>query len=133
MQTVFLAAGIAALSLLPVQAATNAPFSIQQHEGISWLIKPNGERFFSFGVCVVDMGASRDQLNPTNPGYAAFQHYENSNRWAQVTLQRLKSWKFTTIGGWSDFAALQPCRDPDVAFTPVLHVGSTAGVPWWDM
>src|SRR6266498_1286471 len=58
MQTVFIAVGIAASSLLPVRATTNAPFSIQQREGISWLIKPNGERFFSFGVCVVGMGAS---------------------------------------------------------------------------
>jgi hypothetical protein len=48
-------------------------------------------------------------------------------------LERLKSWKFTTIGGWSDFRTLQRCRDVDVAFTPVLHVGSSAGVPWWNM
>src|SRR5437016_6982707 len=133
MQTVFIAAGIAASSLLPVQAATNAPFSIQQREGISWLIKPNGERFFSFGVCVVGIGASRGELNPTNPGYAAFQHYEDSNRWAEATLERLKSWNFGTIGGWSDFPALRQCPDAEVAFTPVLHVGSTVGAPWWDM
>jgi hypothetical protein len=48
-------------------------------------------------------------------------------------LTRLKSWNFTTVGGWSDFPALQPCGDAEVAFTPVLHAGSTTGVPWWDM
>lgn len=82
---------------------------------------------------MVDQGASREQFSATNPGYAAFQHYHNSNHWAEATSKRLKSWKFTTVGGWSDYQALLQCRDADVAFTPVLHVGSMAGVPWWDM
>src|SRR5262249_46334308 len=114
-------------------AATNAPFSVQEREGVSWLVNPNGEKFFSLGVCVVNEGATRGQFNATNPGYAAFQHYENSNRWAEATLKRLKAWKFTTIGGWSDFAALKQCRDTDVAFIPVLAIGMTAGAPWLDM
>ncbi len=119
--------------LLSSGAATNDSFSIQQREGIYWLTKPDGERFFSLGVCVVNQGASRDRFNPTNPGYAAFQHYENSNRWAKATLNRLKSWKFTTVGGWSDYPAFLQCRDADVAFIPVLAVGMSCGVPWLDM
>jgi len=114
-------------------ATTNGSFSIQDHNGTAWLTKPNGERFFSFGVCVVNQGASREEFNPTNPGYAAFRYYQNSNHWAADTLQRLKTWKFTTVGGWSDFGALKECQDAEVFFTPVLHVGSTCGVPWWDM
>ena len=82
---------------------------------------------------MVNQGASREKFSSTNPGYAAFQHYENSNRWAEATLQRLKSWNFTTVGGWSDYPALQQCRDADVAFIPVLAVGMTCGVPWRDM
>jgi hypothetical protein len=97
------------------------------------LIKPNGKQFFSLGVCVVNQGASPEKFNPTNPGYAAFQHYENSNRWAEATLNRLKEWKFTTVGGWSDIAALRRCRDADVVFIPILAVGMTAGAPWLDM
>ena len=79
------------------------------------------------------MGASRNEFDPNNPGYAAWQHYADSNGWAEATLTRLKSWRFTTVGGWSDFAALQQCRDTNVVFAPVLHIGSTAGAPWWDM
>jgi len=116
-----------------VAAAGNPPFTIQQREGGTWLVKPDGEPFFSLGVCVVDMGASRADFNPANPGYAAWRHYSDSNHWADATLKRLRSWRFTTIGGWSDFAALQSRRDAKVFFTPVLHVGSTAGAPWWDM
>ncbi|MGA9450185.1 MAG: hypothetical protein WBW41_02445 [Verrucomicrobiia bacterium] len=132
-RTVFITTSLLALSLLRGGAETNAPFFIQQREGISWLTKPDGERFFSLGVCVVNQGASREQFNSTNPGYAAFQHYENSNRWAEATLKRLKSWRFTTVGGWSDYLALRQCRDADVAFIPVLAVGMTCGVPWLDM
>jgi len=79
------------------------------------------------------MGASRDEFDLNNPGYAAWRHYADSNRWAEVTLKRLKSWGFTTIGGWSDFQALRQSRDADVVFAPVLHLGATAGAPWWDM
>src|SRR6266404_627581 len=133
LRTGLLIASLVAPGAHHLGAATNAPFSIQQREGTSWLVKPNGERFFSLGVCVVTMGASREDFDPENPGYAAFRHYENSNRWAEATLKRLESWKFTTISGWSDYAAIKQCRDSRLAFTPVLHVGSTAGVPWWDM
>jgi hypothetical protein len=132
-RTIFITTSLLALSLLRGGAATNAPFSVQQREGISWLTKPNGQRFFSLGVCVVNQGASRERFTATNPGYAAFQHYQNSNRWAEATLKRLESWKFATVGGWSDFPALKQCRDADVAFIPVLAVGMTAGAPWRDM
>jgi hypothetical protein len=132
-QTVLIAISLLALVAPQVLAVTNAPFSVHERNGVSWLVKPDGERFFSLGVCVVNEGAPRDKFNATNPGYAAFQHYENSNRWAEATLKRLKAWKFTTVGGWSDFAALRQCRDADVAFIPVLAIGMTAGAPWLDM
>lgn len=79
------------------------------------------------------MGVSRKEFDTNNPGYVAWQHYADSNHWAEATLKRLKSWGFTTIGGWSDFAAFKQCHDTNVAFAPVLHIGSTAGAPWWDM
>jgi hypothetical protein len=55
--------------------------------------------------------------------------------WAEATRTRLKSWGFTTIGGWSDYQDLRQCSatSSDLALTPVLHIGSTAGAPWWDM
>jgi len=117
----------------PIRRADPAGYSIRQEDGCWWLVRPDGTRFFSFGVCVVDQGASPETFTPTNPGYAAFQHYAGSNHWVAATLQRLKSWNVTTIGGWSDFRALQHGREEEIAFTPVLHVGSTAGAPWWDM
>src|SRR6185437_6629783 len=121
-----------ALNQTPTGAQT-APFSIHQHGENSWLARPDGQEFFSMGVCVVNQGVSRDHFNSTNPPYAAFQYYENSNQWAEAAVKRLDSWKFTTVGGWSDFAALEKCRDANLAFIPVLAVGMSCGVPWLDM
>ncbi len=114
-------------------SAPRKPFGIEQRAGITWLIRPAGERFFSFGVSCVGMGEARAQFNPQNPGYAAWQHYPDGSRWAEATLNRLHSWGFTTIGGWSDFETFKRCADPEIGFAPVLHIGSTAGAPWWDM
>lgn len=119
--------------ILPENLLSGRSFSIQRQNGVFWLIKPDGSRTFPLGVCCVGMGATRKDFDPDNPGYAAWQHYADSNQWAEATLKRLKSWGFNTIGGWSDFDALKQCRDPDVMFAPVLHIGSTAGAPWWDM
>jgi hypothetical protein len=111
----------------------NQPFSIQQQGQSFWLVKPNGDRFFSFGVCCVNQGVSAKEWDSANPGYAAWQHYIDTNAWALATLGRLSAWGFTTVGGWSDFQTLKGCHDADVAFAPVLHIGATAGAPWWDM
>jgi hypothetical protein len=69
----FVATSLLALNLLRGVEATNAPFSIQQRDETAWFVRPDGERFFSLGVCVANQGASREEFNPTSPGYAAFQ------------------------------------------------------------
>src|SRR5262245_26590971 len=97
------------LSTNPPESRPQTPgqaFAVEKVDQVTWLINPNGERFFSFGVCCVNMGASRQDSQTTNLAYAAWKHYSNSNQWAQATLRRLKAWGFGTIGGWSDFEAL---------------------------
>ena len=128
-----LALGIGRSTAVAQDISIVPPFSIQQRDQNAWLVRPNGVPFFSFGVCCVNQGASRTEFDVANPGYAAWRHYTDSNLWANATLRRLQGWGFTTIGGWSDFQALKNCCAEDVAFAPVLHIGSTAGAPWWDM
>jgi hypothetical protein len=75
----------------PVGAAEdslNPPFSIQQQGQQSWLVKPNGDRFFSLGVCCVNQGSSTKEWDPANPSYAAWQHFNEPNTWAITTLRR---------------------------------------------
>jgi hypothetical protein len=121
-----------------VPPSTNpaARFSVRQEEGKWWLVSPSGRKFFSMGVCVVTRGSSKEQFDPENPGYAAFQHYETPAKWAEATTARMRKWGFTTVGGWSDFAELLAVKEKGkegLWITPVLHMGSTSGMPWWDM
>lgn len=111
----------------------NPPFSIRQEASGWWLVSPQGQPFYSLGVCVVNQGLARDKFDPENPGYAAWQHYPDPPAWADASLRRLKSWGFTTIGAWSDHKTLRRSKEQTLWLTPVLHIGSTAGAPWWDM
>jgi hypothetical protein len=117
----------------PPQAAVAAGYRIQTDQHRAWLLRPDGQQFFSLGVCCVNMGTPRESFTATNPSYAAWQHYRTSNEWATATVKRLNSWGFTTVGGWSDFKTLRQAPEMDLVMTPVLHIGSTAGAPWWDM
>ena len=108
-------------------------FLVVRQEGKWWLISPARERFFSMGVCVVSRGSSKEEFDAENPSYAAWQHYADSQQWAAATLARLNSWGFTTAGGWSDYQELRSAKERQLFITPVLHMGSTSGLPWWDM
>lgn len=79
------------------------------------------------------MRIPRKQFNPETPGYVAWQHYPDSRSWAEAASKRLQFWGFTTVGGWSDFQSLQQYSHGNLAYAPVLHIGSTAGAPCWDM
>ena len=114
-------------------SASAPPFSIARKDSGWWLVSPQGLPFFSLGVCSVNQGASRQSFDPENPGYAAWQQYASPNLWADTNLRRLKSWRFTTLGGWCDLPALRQSSRQTFWVTPVLHIGSSAGAPWWDM
>ena len=108
-------------------------FSLQEQAGAWWLVSPEGGRFFSLGVCGVNQGTPREAFDPENPSYSAWQHHATPTAWAESSLRRLKAWGATTLGGWSDFGTLRQSPEQTLYLTPVLHIGSTAGAPWWDM
>lgn len=117
----------------PPVSKTRPPFALRQQNGVWWLVAPDGKPFFSRGVCCITPGDTWLEYKPQNPGYAAWQNYSDTTAWATATVERLKAWNMTTIGGWSDFDTLK--RAPQMALydTPVLHIGSSAGLPWLDM
>jgi hypothetical protein len=109
------------------------PFALREKPSGWWLLSPEGKPFFSLGVNVVTPGIAQEELDPDNPAYCAWKHYSSTADWSDATLRRLKSWRFTTIGGWSDLDTLRKSTEHKLCLTPVLHIGSTAGAPWWDM
>jgi hypothetical protein len=118
---------------LAAEPAAKPLFSVQQSAERWWLTSPEGRKFFSMGVCVLDQGMARHLSNEARPAYGAWKHYETPSHWADASLKRLKDWKFTTIGGWSDVATLGASSEQTLYVTPVLHLGSTVGAPWLDM
>lgn len=98
-----------------------------------WLVSPEGEPFFSLGICMFNQGSAKEDYTAAKPSYAALRHYEAPEAWADASLARLKSWGFTTVGGWSDYHTLSRSREHDLWITPVLHLGSRSGAPWFDM
>jgi hypothetical protein len=94
---------------------------------------PSGKPFFSLGVCCVTPGDPWLEYHPDNPGYAAFKQYPDALSWVNATVDRLHAWGFTTVGGWSDNDTLKKSKGMNLPYTLVLHMGMTAGAPWWDM
>ncbi len=109
-------------------------FHVAKENG-AWSFKgKDNVPFFSFGVCCVDTGTSYLEYDPKNPSYSAFRYYPNGKSgWADDVVQHLQSWNFNTIGAWSDAKTLLRVNAPKLRFTPILHLGSSAGAPWRDM
>ena len=110
----------------PPSTNPSRPFSIAREGGNWWLTSPAGDRFFSMGACVVDFGSSKEEFDPENPSYAAWQHYANPQQWAAATAVRLKSWGFTTAGGWSDYQDLRNASGSKLLITPSSINSSSA-------
>jgi hypothetical protein len=116
-----------------IDAPLSTRCTIRQDSSGCWFVCPKGEPFFSLGVCMFNQGSDIADYAPARPSYTALRHYASDVDWADASLQRLKSWRFTTVGGWSDYRALAKSREHDLWITPVLHLGSRTGLPWFDM
>jgi hypothetical protein len=79
------------------------------------------------------MGTAEEDYRPDRPSYSAARQYPSRAAWAHETARRLRRWGFTTIGGWSDYELFGAAFELDLPMAPVLHAGSTAGIPWLDM
>jgi hypothetical protein len=115
------------------QPSRSARCTVRQEANGWWLISPTGKRFFSLGVCEFNQGADQKAYDPAKPSYAGWRQYDSPKTWAANSVKRLKSWGFTTAGGWSDFTTLEETGVCDLWMTPVVNLGARSGAPWFDM
>lgn len=99
-------------------------FTVGQKYDRWWFFDPNGNIFFSTGVCHVTPYGFYSPPLGYSPYYENIMDiYGSVEAWADVAFERLKSWNFNTLGAWSElelFADKMP-------YTICLHI---SGADW---
>lgn len=78
-------------------------FRVDERDGVFWLVDPDGGRFISRGVNTVRF--DQDHVGTTDRvPYAdtCREKYGSQHIWRAAAANRLASWKFNTLGCWSD-------------------------------
>ena len=127
-----LAVLVAALPAAPVSACTNLAdassthWSLTREHGVSWLVTPCGQRFFSLGVNALDGGYPyRDKDGKIWYSWTAFA--PTRAQWVDATRRRLADWGFNSAGGWS-----LPPRALHLPTIIDLELGRQARFHWFD-
>lgn len=107
-------------------AAGASGWSTAEENGIYWLVTPEGNPAFSKGVNIVkgweETSKSRERL-----AYYWGNFYPSVGDWMRDTRERLETWGFNTLGGWSD-----PSPELGLALTVDLELGRNAKFHWFD-
>ena len=109
-------------------AAPSTRWAVTTENGVSWLVTPCGERFFSLGVNVLDGGnGEHAKAGSAYTGYRWQAFAPTLAAWADDTRSRLFAWGFNSAGAWS--LAPQQLRLPTVVN---LELGRLARFHWFD-
>jgi hypothetical protein len=107
-------------------AAPSTRWSLTAENGVSWLVTPCGERFFSLGVNILDGGyPEREKDGKIYYSWKAFD--PTLTDWTTETRRRLFSWGFNSAGGWA--------LSPQLLELPTiidLELGRLARFHWFD-
>lgn len=97
-------------------------FRVEQHDGIFWLVDPDGGRFLSKGVNTVRFDQDAIQNSDRIPyAEACLRKYGSRDAWRAAAAARLADWGFNTLGAWSDEAVAD--AGPVLALSPNLDLG----------
>jgi agarase len=100
-------------------------FRVGEHDGVFWLIDPDGGRFLSKGVNTVRF--DQDQIGNTNRvpyANACRKKYGSLYNWRAAAANRLASWQFNTLGCWSDELVAGAGSTP-LATAPTAALGAS--------
>ena len=94
-----------------------------EHDGVFWLVDPDGGRFVSKGVNTVRLDQDRVRNSDRIPyAEACHRKYGNQDAWRASVARRLARWGFNTLGAWSDEAVASAGAVP-LATAPLLDLG----------
>lgn len=100
-------------------------FRVAAHDGVFWLIDPDGGRFLSKGVNNVRFDPDIIRNTEIMPyAEACRRKYGSEDAWRATAATRLSGWGFNTLGSWSD-ERLAATGEATLATTPNLDLGMT--------
>jgi hypothetical protein len=115
-----------ALACADFATAPSTRWSLATEHGVSWLVTPCGERFFSLGVNILDGGyPEREKAGKIYYSWRAFD--ATLEDWTARVRRRLSSWGFNSAGGW----ALPP-QELKLPAVINLELGRLARFHWFD-
>jgi hypothetical protein len=101
-------------------------WKLQKHDGVSWLVDPCGEHFFSIGVnSLTDILWPPPTLRWDRERHAWLPPDRAPDAWASRTVARIRAWGFNTAGSFS------PPNLP-LPSLPDLDLGWRAHLLWTD-
>jgi agarase len=100
-------------------------FRVGEHDGVFWLVDPDGGRFLSKGVNTVRFDQDRVGHTDRTPyADACRQKYGRPDLWRVAVADRLANWKFNTLGCWSD-ELVASAGSTRLAIAPTVELGQT--------
>jgi hypothetical protein len=118
----------AASACTDLAAAPTTRWSLTTGNGVSWLVTPCGQRFYTTGVNVLDGGElERAAAGKAYAGYDWRSFASSVDVWAAATRRRLFRWGFNSAGAWS--LAPQLLRLPSLIN---LELGRLSRFHWFD-
>ena len=103
---------------LKVKGKRTGFFHVEQIQGRWWLVSPEGNAFFSKGVCNVTYAPESDASPPAPVDTAA---------WAKNVSRQLREWNFNTVGAWS----ARELQTTGIAYAPVINMAASAQRDLW--
>jgi len=83
-----------------------------------WLVTPEGNVFFSKGVCNINANPE-SKASPPPPA--------DANKWAGETARLLKGWNFNTVGAWS----VEVMFSQGLVYAPILDIAAGVTSELW--
>ena len=103
-------------------------FHVEKIHSRWWLISPEGNVFFSKGVCHISFEGDRSPKLGYSPYERASQaKYGSEEKWAEATAARLKKWNFNTVGAWSSPSIFKT----GLVFTMILDMAASVDEELW--
>jgi len=98
---------------------------VGEHDGVFWLVDPDGGRFLSKGVNTVRFDQDQIGLTDRVP-YAdrCREKYGSQRAWRTAAANRLAGWNFNTVGCWSDEFVASAGISP-LATAPTTALGAS--------